>query len=127
MRGGVSHLVEDSVDGLESTTGLKLRDATIGRAHGVAAVTQDKASSIAQNIQERTAEFQKRAAAIAGDVQAKLGPQEQQKSKVSPDAPPGLLTQSKEPEASLESIKEKVKEAVTGTSKSAWLCKKVGW
>ncbi|KAH7334963.1 apolipo protein O-domain-containing protein [Rhizoctonia solani] len=98
MRGGVSHIVEDSVDGLESTTGLKLRDATIGRAQHVSEVAQDKTSSIAQNIQEKTAELQKRAAAIAGDVQSKLA-------------------KPKEPEAPLERVKEKVEEAVSKVSK----------
>ncbi|KAG8731676.1 hypothetical protein FRC11_002973 [Ceratobasidium sp. 423] len=81
MRGGVSHIVEDSVDGLESTTGLRLRDATIGRAQQVSEVTQDKTSPIVQNIQEKTAEFQKRAAAIAEDVQSRVGQQESQKPK----------------------------------------------
>ncbi|KAJ1306253.1 hypothetical protein OPQ81_010957 [Rhizoctonia solani] len=81
MRGGVSHIVEGSVDGLESTTGLKLRDATIGRAQQVSEVTQDKASSITQNIQAKTAELQKRATAIAEDVQSRLSQQESQKPK----------------------------------------------
>ncbi|KAB5591287.1 hypothetical protein CTheo_5290 [Ceratobasidium theobromae] len=108
MRGGVSHLVEGSVDGIESTTGLKLRDATIGRGQAASAATHDKSSSITQNIQERTAEFQKRAAAIAEDVQAKLSQQEEQKPKVSPDA----SVKSKEPEA-LNDVKEKVEGALS--------------
>ncbi|CAE6384042.1 unnamed protein product [Rhizoctonia solani] len=102
MRGGVSHIVEDSVDGIESTTGLKLRDATIGRAQQASEATQDKTSSIVQNIQEKTAEFQKRAAAIGDDVQSKLSQQANQKSK--------------EPEASLDRVKEKVEEAINKVS-----------
>ncbi|EUC62588.1 apolipoprotein O [Rhizoctonia solani AG-3 Rhs1AP] len=115
MRGGVSHIVEDSVDGLESTTGLKLRDATIGRAQQVSEATQDKASSIAHNIQEKTAELQKRAVAIAEDVQSRLGQSESQK----PGAPAGLLAKPKEPEAPLERVKEKVEEAVNKVSNDA--------
>ncbi|CAE7224158.1 unnamed protein product [Rhizoctonia solani] len=108
MRGGVSHIVEDSVDGLESTTGLKLRDATIGRVQQAAEVAQDKTSSISQNIQEKTAELQKRAAAIAEDVQSRLSQPESQKPKVSP--------KSKEPEAPLERVKEKAEEVVNKIS-----------
>ncbi|CAE6483472.1 unnamed protein product [Rhizoctonia solani] len=112
MRGGVSHIVEDSVDGLESTTGLKLRDATIGRAQQVSEATQDKASSIAHNIQEKTAELQKRAVAIAEDVQSRLGQSESKK----PGVPAGLPAKPKEPEAPLERVKEKVEEAVNKVS-----------
>ncbi|ELU42161.1 ApoO domain-containing protein [Rhizoctonia solani AG-1 IA] len=103
MRGGVSHIVEDSVDGLESTTGLKLRDATIGRVQQASEATHDKTSSIVQNIQEKTAGFQKRAAAIADDVQSKLIQQEAQSPQKS--------------EASLERVKEKVEDAVSKVSK----------
>ncbi|KAG8762980.1 hypothetical protein FRC12_008774 [Ceratobasidium sp. 428] len=108
MRGGVSHLVEDSVDGLESTTGLKLRDATIGRAQDAAASAQDKAGSIAQSIHERAAEFHERAAGVVQDVQSRFAQQENKsEAKLSPDAPAGLLGKSKE-----KDIKEKVEEAV---------------
>ncbi|CUA67120.1 hypothetical protein RSOLAG22IIIB_07198 [Rhizoctonia solani] len=102
MRGGVSHIVEDSVDGLESTTGLKLRDATIGRAQHVSEVAQSKTNSISQNIHEKAAELQKRAVAIAEDVQSRISQPESQKPK--------------EPEASLERVKEKVEEAVNKVS-----------
>lgn len=112
MRGGVSHLVEDSVDGLESTTGLKLRDATIGRAQDTTAAAQDKAGSIAQSVQERAAELHKRAADIAQDVQAAFGQQEKPQAKLSPDAPAGILAKSKVPEDSTKDIKQKVEEVV---------------
>ncbi|KAG9096420.1 hypothetical protein FRC07_010936, partial [Ceratobasidium sp. 392] len=108
FRGGVSHLVEDSVDGLESTTGLKLRDATIGRAQDTKAAAQDKAGSVAQTIQERAAEFHERAAGVVQDVQSRFAQQEKKsETKLSPDAPPGLLGESKD-----KGIKEKVEEAV---------------
>ncbi|KAG9080014.1 hypothetical protein FRC06_007182 [Ceratobasidium sp. 370] len=108
MRGGVSHLVEDSVDGLESTTGLKLRDATIGRARGSTAAGQNKAESIAQSIQERAAEFHERAAGVVQDVQSKFTQQAKPGAKLSPDAPAGLLAKSKEE----KDIKQKVEEVV---------------
>lgn len=112
MRGGVSHLVEDSVDGLESTTGLKLRDATIGRTQDATAAAQDKAGSIAQSVQERAAELHKRVSGIAHDVQAAFVQHENPEAKLSPDAPAGLLANSKGAEDSTKDIKQKVEEAV---------------
>jgi hypothetical protein len=111
MRGGVSHLVEDSVDGLESTTGLKLRDATIGRANDTAAKAQDKAGSFAQTVQKRAAELHERASGIANDVQARLSQQDKPTTKVSPDAPEGLLAKKREQSPDRD-VRVKVEQAV---------------
>ncbi|QRV98394.1 Apolipoprotein O [Ceratobasidium sp. AG-Ba] len=101
LRGGASQIVENSVDGLESTTGLKIRDATIGRAQDASAAAQHKAGSISQNIQERAAEFHDRAAGVVHDVQSRF-------SKSETDGPGGLLAKSKNE----KDIKEKVEEVV---------------